>query len=205
MHDMQLNSTDADDGLAVSDGLAVARRPPPDVPRARPVTFPPMACSPALAPATMARPANLGAGSAGLRYASFSARAAAVVIDVFVLQAVSILLDSIFCGSLLNHFSATTFLLATVGPTLLYGLFCLFYYVWLESSSWQATLGKRMVGIKVVNLNGERIGFGQSSRRNMAKSLSVLTLGIGYLMPLWDHRKQTLHDKVTRCLVVRSA
>jgi uncharacterized RDD family membrane protein YckC len=202
---MQLNPTGADDGSAVSDGVAVAGRPPLNVQRARPVAFPHMACSPALAPGTMVRPADLRAGSAGLHYASFSARAAAAVIDFFVLQAVSMFLDSIFCGSLLNHISAAAFLLATVGPTLLSGAFCLFYYMGMESSSWQATLGKRIAGIKVVDLNGERIGFGRSSKRNMAKSLSVLTLGIGYLMPLWDRRKQALHDKAARCLVVRSA
>ena len=80
----------------------------------------------------------------------------------------------------------------------------LFYTVWLESSAWQATLGKRMMGLKVVDLQGRRIGFRTSSCRNLAKGLSMLSLGVGYLMPLWDQRKQALHDKAAGCLIVRA-
>ncbi|MCH8868069.1 MAG: RDD family protein, partial [Proteobacteria bacterium] len=116
----------------------------------------------------------------------------------------SMLINGLFLGMLLGNLTSGNMILATVGPLMVGGAFALFYTVWLESSTWQATLGKRLLGIKVVDLEGRRIGFGKSSWRNMAKGLSMLTLGVGYLMPLWDHRRQALHDKAAGCLVVRA-
>ena len=138
-----------------------------------------------------------------LSYASFGTRAAAAVIDVVILQMATMGIDGLILGKVLQSPTEGNLLLATIGPLIAGGAFALFYTVWLECSSWQATLGKRMMGIKVVDLEGRRIGFGKSSWRNMAKGLSALSLGVGYLMPLWDHRRQALHDKATGCLVVR--
>lgn len=138
-----------------------------------------------------------------VQYVSFGARAAAAVIDLIVMQVGMMIINGLFLAMLLRNLTDANVLLATVGPLIVGGAFALFYTVWLESSPWQATLGKRMLGIKVVDLRGRRIGFGRSSWRNMAKGLSMLTLGVGYLMPLWDHRKQALHDKAAGCLVVR--
>ena len=139
-----------------------------------------------------------------VQYVSFVARAAAAVIDVIVMQVGSMFINALFLGMLLGNLTSGNMILATVGPLMVGGAFALFYTVWLESSPWQATLGKRMLGIKVVDLQGRRIGLGMSSWRNMAKGLSMLTLGVGYLMPLWDHRRQALHDKAAGCLVIRA-
>jgi len=78
------------------------------------------------------------------------------------------------------------------------------YYTLLESSEGQATIGKRALGLKVTNLNGERISFGQATGRYFGKILSTLIIFIGYLMMLWDENKQTLHDKMAGTLVVKA-
>jgi hypothetical protein len=39
--------------------------------------------------------------------------------------------------------------------------------------------------------------------RDFAHLLDVLSLGLGYLWPLWDARRQTFADKVVRSVVVR--
>ena len=77
------------------------------------------------------------------------------------------------------------------------------YTVWLESSAWQATLGKKILGLHVVDLGGQRITFWKSASRNFNKSISSLILGIGYLMPLWTAKRQALHDRMARCLVIK--
>jgi len=138
-------------------------------------------------------------------YASLRARAAAAVIDIIALQLATVCIEAMFLGPVLQSPTGGNLVLATVGPLILGGAFALFYTVWLECSPWQATLGKRIMGIKVVDLSGGRIGFGTASLRNMAKFLSALTLGIGYLMPLWSPRRQMLHDKAAGCLVVVAA
>lgn len=151
-----------------------------------------------------ARPVTREADPEDVQYASWGVRAGAAVIDIFVMQVVTMLINTFFIAMLLRSLTDGSVLLATIGPLVVGGAFALFYTVWLESSPWQATLGKRMLGLKVVDLQGQRIGFGTSSWRNMAKGLSMLTLGVGYLMPLWDHRRQALHDKAVGCLVVRA-
>lgn len=78
------------------------------------------------------------------------------------------------------------------------------YFALQESSSAQATLGKRAVGIKVTNLEGQRIGFGQATGRFFGKIISGLTLLIGYMMASFTERKQALHDMIAGTLVVRT-
>lgn len=73
-----------------------------------------------------------------------------------------------------------------------------------ESGSMQATLGKRALGIKVTDENGERISFGRATGRHFGKFVSALILMIGYLMMIWDDKNQTLHDKMAGTLVVEN-
>lgn len=77
------------------------------------------------------------------------------------------------------------------------------YHAQMESSKYQATLGKIVVGIIVTDLNGDRISFGKATGRFWGKLVSGLILGIGYLMAGFTKSKQALHDELTGCLVVR--
>ncbi len=78
------------------------------------------------------------------------------------------------------------------------------YYTLLESSPWQATLGKRALGLKVTDLEGRRISWGRANARFWSKILSWLILGIGFLMIAFTARKQGLHDMIGGTLVVRT-
>lgn len=86
-----------------------------------------------------------------------------------------------------------------------YGLFLLvspLYFALQESSRHQATLGKRALGIKVTDRDGNRIGFGHALGRWFAAALNYITFYIGYMMAGWTGRKQGLHDMVAGTLVV---
>ena len=76
------------------------------------------------------------------------------------------------------------------------------YYAFQESSSRQATVGKRLIGMRVVDLNGERISFLRATGRYFGQILSGLILGIGYLMAGFTEKRQCLHDMLANCLVV---
>ena len=76
------------------------------------------------------------------------------------------------------------------------------YSALLESSPNQATVGKMALGIKVTDLDGERISFGRATGRHFGKILSFLILCIGYLMVAFTERKQGLHDLMAGTLVV---
>ncbi len=76
------------------------------------------------------------------------------------------------------------------------------YAAAMESSDRQATLGKIAVGIKVTDMNGERISFGKATGRHFAKIISAIILLIGYIMAAFDAKKQALHDKMAGTLVL---
>lgn len=76
------------------------------------------------------------------------------------------------------------------------------YFALFESAAAQATPGKMALGIKVVDDNGRRIGFGRASGRYFGKILSGLIFNIGYLLAGWTTRKQALHDLMANTLVV---
>jgi uncharacterized RDD family membrane protein YckC len=77
------------------------------------------------------------------------------------------------------------------------------YEAAMESSSLQATLGKMVFGMKVTDVNGNRISFMRATGRHFAKYLSSLILFIGYIMAGFTARKQALHDMIADTLVIR--
>ena len=79
------------------------------------------------------------------------------------------------------------------------------YEALLTSSTWQATVGKHILDLKVTDEQGNRISFERATGRYFAKIISNLTLGIGYLMVAFTERKQGLHDMIAGTLVVKSS
>jgi uncharacterized RDD family membrane protein YckC len=81
-------------------------------------------------------------------------------------------------------------------------LFPWIYEALMTSSEKQATLGKMVVGLVVVGLEGERISFANATGRHFAKYLSALILCIGFIMAAFTERKQGLHDIIADTFVV---
>ena len=79
------------------------------------------------------------------------------------------------------------------------------YYALMESSSWQGTVGKRVLGIKVTDLNGGRISFGRATGRYFAKIISSLICLVGFIMVAFTERKQGLHDMMASTLVLQGS
>jgi len=59
-----------------------------------------------------------------------------------------------------------------------------------------ATIGKKVMKIKVVTVTGEPLGFGKAFLREFVKWLAGSICFILLLWPLWDQEKQSLGDKV---------
>lgn len=70
------------------------------------------------------------------------------------------------------------------------------------SSKMEGTVGKRIVGVRVTDMNGHRIGFGRATGRHFAKILSGFMM-IGYIMAAFTEKKQGLHDMVAGTLVMK--
>jgi uncharacterized RDD family membrane protein YckC len=78
------------------------------------------------------------------------------------------------------------------------------YCAAMESSARQATVGKIVFGLRVVDVDGRRITFARASLRHFSKILSMLSFCFGYYMAGLTRKKQALHDLSAKCLVVRA-
>jgi uncharacterized RDD family membrane protein YckC len=70
------------------------------------------------------------------------------------------------------------------------------------SSGMEGTVGKRIVGVRVTDLSGRRIGFGRATGRHFAKIISGFMM-IGYIMAAFTEKKQGLHDMIAGTLVMK--
>jgi uncharacterized RDD family membrane protein YckC len=77
------------------------------------------------------------------------------------------------------------------------------YEALLTSSSWQGTIGKRVLRLKVVDEAGNRIGFGRATGRFFAKILSSMFFCIGFIMIGFTERKTGLHDMLAGTKVMK--
>jgi uncharacterized RDD family membrane protein YckC len=127
-------------------------------------------------------------------YGGFWIRLVAWIIDVLIFYGVMLPLAFVSGFGLHLHFAG--------GALSLCGWWL--YDAFLTSSSWQATLGKMAVRVRVTDLAGNRISFERATGRHFAKYLSALLLGIGYLMIAFTDRKQGLHDMLAGTLVQKN-
>jgi uncharacterized RDD family membrane protein YckC len=134
-------------------------------------------------------------------YASALSRFLAYLIDIAV-----ILLMFIFLGLFLGVqavFNSLTHL-PLFGLWWYGGMFISswLYFALMESSAMQATIGKRCLQLCVVDLYFERIGFWRATGRYFGKLLSRLFFFFGFVMILFTKKRQGLHDKLTRTVIL---
>ncbi len=144
-------------------------------------------------------------------YAGFWSRAAARVIDLVIIIAtfnVIYLVDRFGTGAGLwtgigEGDAVVGFSPANVMRGMFFLFFPVFYYVYLHGAYGQ-TFGKMALRIKVVNDDGTPLDYRKAFLRWLGYFLCDLTFDIGYLWAAFDGRKQGLHDKVCRTVVVRT-
>lgn len=81
-------------------------------------------------------------------------------------------------------------------PMLLYVLLACLWTVGFEASAWQATPGKRALGLTVVDRDGRRLRSGGALLRFLAAGLSWLTLNIGHALAAFPPYL-AMHDHVS--------
>lgn len=79
------------------------------------------------------------------------------------------------------------------------------YYAFFESSKWQATPGKMAVGIRVTDVDGNRLGIGRAAGRNAVRLVNAFTFLVPmvfYVTSAFTQRKQGVHDLLAGTYVV---
>jgi uncharacterized RDD family membrane protein YckC len=160
--------------------------------------------------------------TAAFLYAGFWLRVVAAIIDNLILGVpTALLFFLLFAGTIpmlmrgaggnpmatmmivLPRF-ATLAVISVVGRWL--------YWSLMEASEWQATLGKKALGLYVTDMEGRRATFRRTSGRFWAgRGISIVPY-LGFLYYLIDcvmagltMSKQALHDMIANCLVLRKS
>jgi uncharacterized RDD family membrane protein YckC len=171
----------------------------------------------------MSRPINvapkIGDKKMSVHYGGFWIRLVAFFIDRIVLGAIGFALGVVLMpimmvggGGTMTMTEGNQMMTAFAGSSALMGMGLgvqliilivdVLYFSLLQSSSWQATIGMKVCGIKVVGLDYQRISFLRALGRYAASILSGIILMIGYLMIAFTEKKQGLHDKLAETYVV---
>ncbi len=132
-----------------------------------------------------------------LQYAGFWIRTGAYILDALIVGVVNAIIAFILGGSIGGGEAGVIVqIFSLVMGVLYFGL--------MEGSSYQATLGKMAVGIKVGDQRGQQISVLNAIGRYFGKILSAILLCIGFLMVAWDDKNQGLHDKIAGTYVFHS-
>lgn len=170
-------------------------------PVAPPVEASPVATPVETWPADWSSGAPLGVGA----YATTGERFVALIIDLIILSIVT-WLGALVLGVVIYVTGGTTeaadaavglitFAMITVAHWL--------YFAVLESSDWQATVGKRAMKIIVTDEQGRGLSFARATGRSFARMLSGLFFFAGYLLAVFTARRQTLHDLLASTIVLK--
>ena len=152
-------------------------------------------------------------GSTGTPFQGFWIRLLALFIDLLVTLVLEVLVGGVIGGliglsiglsdpnfetSSIDQAIADAEGWITLGQVLVFSI----YHVILVGA-FGATVGKLIVGIKIVQKNGRRVGYGHALGRYLATYISALILGIGFLMVAFRQDKRSLHDLIAGTVVVR--
>ena len=150
-------------------------------------------------------------------YAGFSSRAVALIIDIAIISLVSAVVigamslffdlpsvqrfirwlnsvlpgsDQIFIGLTSTRFAA-----------IFYVLFSYLYFVFFFATTGQ-TVGKAIMGLRVVTNDGKRMGVKRSFIRALCYTVSLAPLGLGFIWVLGEDRRRAWHDKIAHTYVL---
>ena len=137
-----------------------------------------------------------------LRYAGFWIRVLAYVIDAVIVIGVSLVVGFVL-AFLLNLVLRTdlmqVFIRIYASSALLLSLA---YYIYFPSRQWQATPGKRFLGIHVVRLDGSPISSLLALGRLSSYLVSGSLLYVGFMIIGWTKEKRAFHDSICDTRVV---
>ena len=150
-------------------------------------------------------------------YAGFASRAVAIIVDFLIISVICAVIitsisvfttlpsvqrfiswmngilpgfDRIFVGLTSSRFDAI-FSLA----------FMYLYFIFFFSTTGQ-TVGKSLMGLRVVTTDGLRMGVKRSFIRTLCYAISLAPLGLGFLWVLGEDRRKAWHDKIAHTYVL---
>ncbi len=139
---------------------------------------------------------------AAVRYAGVGRRFLALLVDLVILSVIDYLISLAFGGVRTAGGSVSVSL--TGFPAVVVMLIPVLYYIVLEAVM-GGTVGKMLLGMRIVTVDGSRIGWGASIIRNLLRIIDGLPFAyiLGAILIWTSPSKQRLGDRVARTVVVR--
>jgi uncharacterized RDD family membrane protein YckC len=150
-------------------------------------------------------------------YAGFVSRLLAFIIDVVIISftigavtwflsvtATVLQLRSILGFSLSAIPGSAEFIDALFGPvvaTAFIAVVIIAYHIFFIVFAGQ-TPGKALLGLRVVSLDGKRLGYGKAILRLLGYFISGIPLYLGFFWVIFDDRRQAWHDKIAGTCVI---
>jgi uncharacterized RDD family membrane protein YckC len=135
-----------------------------------------------------------GAGAASGARAGFGPRLGAYLLDLLVVGIPAAIIV-IVALAISNTLGVIAYLLVIVAS--------IAYFPYFEGGPTGQTIGKKALGIKVVDTQGGGpIGFGRGFIRLLVRWVGSIPLYLGWFWMLWDPEQQTWHDKAANTYVV---
>ena len=148
------------------------------------------------------------------QYAGFISRFVAIVIDLIIIIAVLIILTGTvrllidffnlqrLINTLLNNIPGLQNILSflAVFTSVTFVFFAYTVFLWLFTGG--LTIGKAVMGVRIVRMDGRRLTFWRAVLRYIMFWISVIPLGLGLIWVLWDDERRGWHDKVAKTCVI---
>jgi len=120
---------------------------------------------------------------------------------------IAVILDSVLLAALLLIAAAAIWWDRLLIPPLAIAigapLLIIFLYYWLLEGAFGATLGKAIIGVRVVGVAGTTGGFGAAATRNALRLVDGLPLYIpGFFVALFSRSRRRLGDFIARTVVL---
>ncbi|MFF2484384.1 RDD family protein [Paenibacillus sp. NPDC058071] len=180
--------------------------PYPQMPQPIPSEMPVTGMQGVQVPSMNPEPYGAGVFKQPEKYSGFWKRLVAMLLDGIILSPILIpvTMASMWFEAALRESMMDGWVVTLFGfvDNLVFYVIGWMYYAGLESSPWQATLGKRALGIIVVDSHEKRLTFLRASGRHCSKVVSMLTLYVGFIMAGFTVKKQALHDKIAGAYVL---
>lgn len=119
-------------------------------------------------------------------FAAFKPRAIAFAIDMVPLWIIALILTS-----MMPNFGGLLWLVGVAG-----------YFTYYTAGKWQATPGKRYMGLVVIRTDGKPVDRLVALGRTAGYIASSVIFGLGYFLPLFTAEKTALHDLLADTRVV---
>lgn len=135
----------------------------------------------------------------GYELAGIGQRFIAIFIDGIILGIIGAIVGAVIPGTTVQGGSGVT----TIGPVVSFIIGVLYYWYFLTQQNGQ-TLGKKIMGIRVVREDGAPLTFVHVLIRYIGYYINSIVILLGWIWALFDSKKQGWHDKLAGTIVVKA-